>query len=42
MALKEGTVPVPRTAPAQCDSAVITFLGVIALGGETPMNVRFF
>jgi len=22
-----------RTAPAQCDGAVITFLGVIALGG---------
>jgi hypothetical protein len=41
-------VPVPLTAPAQCDSAFITFPGVIALGGEpkwlgeTPMNVQVF
>jgi hypothetical protein len=31
--LKERTMPVPRTAPALCNSAVITFSGIIAMGG---------
>ena len=27
-----GSVPVPQNRPALCDTAVITFSGVIALG----------
>jgi hypothetical protein len=30
----------PQTAPAQCDSAVITFSGVIALGGAKVAGVK--
>jgi hypothetical protein len=40
MLKKEGTVPVPRTAPALCDSAVITFSGVIASGGARVAGVK--
>ena len=41
MLLKEGTVLCHLgTAPAQCDNAVITFSGVIALGGAGVAGVK--